>query len=234
MTPSPSNTPPPHCVYRIEYWKTRSWPVNELYLGSNSYTRQQLLDMMHDSSETNGFRYLVRALVSTKLNILNGVNAPQEIKTVIDNAHNLIGDKVPPPYGSGELRVNDVRLIVDVLTKFNEGHGTVPSCSDYAVETPVYDTNVPIPTGGYSGPTQPDTNTPTNGNPKGTNEGSYPTNGSPKGTNGPVGTTTATTRTIQNQYPTSQTNPPDDSFPEAQSNSGSQLKSIFSFLFRRW
>lgn len=82
-TATPPTTPCPHSNY---YWKKHSddWPVWSLTLGSQSYTKRELLFLLY-LRVYNPSIALAQELIAAKLNIANGAD-PDSILPVIASA----------------------------------------------------------------------------------------------------------------------------------------------------
>ena len=102
--------------------------------------------MIHDPSSDNGIKYLVKAIVATKLNLANGVLISEEVSQTFDEADDLVGDLVPPPIGDGFISMHDAALLVEYLTEFNEGNGGVAVCPDTIFSTATFATAHPVNT----------------------------------------------------------------------------------------
>jgi hypothetical protein len=135
-TPTPTPTPGA-CVRGQGFWKNHSdqWPATELQLGNTTYTRDQLLSMMHQPVHGNGLILLARQEIAAKLNIATGADGSCVQQTLTD-ADTLIGDLVVPPVGDGFLRPSDVNAVKDTLEDYNEGDLCAPSCENEGSPTP--------------------------------------------------------------------------------------------------
>jgi hypothetical protein len=110
------------CTYTQGYWKnhTSVWPVGSLVLGSVSYTKNQLLQILLSSVKGNGLVSLAHQLIAAKLNVAWGSN-PMEAAAAIAAADAMIGARVVPPIGSGSLPPSDVSELTQLLDDYNNG-----------------------------------------------------------------------------------------------------------------
>ena len=136
VTPTPSATPG-GCVFGFGFWKNhpQAWPVTELQLGNVTYTKDQLLSIMHEPVHGNGLVSLAHHLITAKLNVANGAD-PSCIQQTIADADALIGDLIVPPVGDGFLAPGDVNALKDTLEDYDEGHLCAPSCDNEGSPTP--------------------------------------------------------------------------------------------------
>jgi cysteine-rich repeat protein len=109
-------------VFTQGYWKNHAeaWPVDTLTLGTVSYTKEQLIEILRTPVEGNGLIQLAHQLIAAKLNVANG--GSDEIGDAIAEADALIGDLVVPPIGEGHLPTRDTSALNDELDGFNN-HG---------------------------------------------------------------------------------------------------------------
>jgi hypothetical protein len=110
------------CTLSQGYWKTHAsaWPVSSLTLGSTTYSKAQLLDILNQPVVGNGLISLAYQLIAAKLNIANGANGAT-VTTTIADADALIGALVVPPVGSGSLQPSDTGALTTALEAFNAG-----------------------------------------------------------------------------------------------------------------
>jgi hypothetical protein len=131
---STTTVPGANCTYTIGYWKTHpeAWPTSSLTLGSVTYTKAQLLQILNQSSLGNGLTILAKQLIAAKLNLLAGAS-PTAVASTIAWADAQIGGLVVPPIGSGSLPPSVTSDATQTLDDFNNGligpgHcGTTPS-----------------------------------------------------------------------------------------------------------
>ena len=79
-------------------------------------------------------------MINTKLNAANKVPLPKDVANALQKGHELIGDLVPAPFGDGFLTIDQVKDIVHLLTKFNEGGLGVSSCPEDILSTASHST----------------------------------------------------------------------------------------------
>jgi len=108
------------CTYTLGYWKNHpeKWPVSSLTLGSITYTKDQLLQILNTPVQGNGLIALAHQLIAALLNIANGTNdntvdeAIQDANTLIDGLNILNG---------GFLAPSETSELTDTLADYNEG-----------------------------------------------------------------------------------------------------------------
>src|SRR5262249_34689580 len=115
----------PVCPQPQGYWKNNpaAWPVNTLMLGSQTYTKTELLAIL--STPINGDASLTLAdqLITAKLNIANGADGTP-VTSTINHADGVLSGfkgklpyKVKPSSANGQAMVNDA----SVLDNYNNG-----------------------------------------------------------------------------------------------------------------
>jgi sugar lactone lactonase YvrE len=134
VTPNPCGEVFP-CPLTKGFWKNHSdrWPINSLNLGSESYTKEELLSLLW--TPIGGRRgadaslILAHQLIATQLSIANG-SEPDPIEDIIAEADELLSrfsDKLPyrirPSSGDGQEMVR----IAEILDDYNNGILT-PDC----------------------------------------------------------------------------------------------------------
>ncbi|KAL4451425.1 hypothetical protein ABPG77_009497 [Micractinium sp. CCAP 211/92] len=127
--PPPRPPPPPYpgCTFTQGYWKNHpeAWPVSSLKLGTVSYTKTQLLQILNTDVNGNGLISLAYQLIAAKLNNLqtgpNKPTVPQSITNAINAADALIGSKKIPPIGTDSVPTAQTSPLVDQLTNYNQG-----------------------------------------------------------------------------------------------------------------
>ncbi len=129
-----TSIPPENCTFTQGYWKTHPdvWPVTSLTLGTVTYTKAQLLDILNLRAGGNGLLILAHQLIATKLNIANGAD-PTAVASAVTAADALIGSLVIPPVGSGFLAPSLVTSVKDVLDEYNNGSLGTPHCNGVSV-----------------------------------------------------------------------------------------------------
>jgi len=126
---------PRQCVHSKGYWKNHpnQWPVSSLVLGTVSYTKAQLLQILNQPGQGNGLVTLAKQLIATKLNIANSAD-PAPIASEVAAADTKIGSLVVPPIGSGYLAPSTTSKLTQDLDDFNTGK-TETTCQTTATQT---------------------------------------------------------------------------------------------------
>ena len=131
-TATPTATQSGVCPLTQGYWKNHpnAWPVNSLMLGSQIYTKMELLNILNTPSGGDASIILAKQLIAAKLNIANGSD-PTPISSTITHADSLLSmfsGKLPynvkPSSIIGQMMVNDA----NTLDNYNNGLLT-PGCS---------------------------------------------------------------------------------------------------------
>lgn len=145
-TATPSPTPIGGCTFTQGYWKNHpdQWPVNQLQLGNNTYTEQQLLSIYELPVSRNGLVNLAHQEIAAKLNIANGADGSCIAQTLAA-ADALIGNQVIPPVGNGYLSLREVSDYMFALTRYNEGDLCSPHCGSPTPIPPPRPTPAPRP-----------------------------------------------------------------------------------------
>jgi hypothetical protein len=124
--------PPTVCPRSPGHWKNNPdlWPTESLLVGDESYTKQELLDVLAlpvgSGKSADASLILARQLIAAKLNILNGSD-PATIAASITAADALLAAQTGKlPYGirpsgtTGQAMVN----VASVLEAYNTGQLT--------------------------------------------------------------------------------------------------------------
>ncbi len=120
------------CPKSQGHWKNNPsiWPVNSLTLGSQSYTKAELLAILKTSTQTDASLILVRQLIAAKLNLENGSD-PAPVSSTIAHADALLSGfsgklpyKVKPSSAKGQAMTADAV----VLASYNNALLT-PGCA---------------------------------------------------------------------------------------------------------
>ena len=111
-----------NCTYTQGYWKNHEevWPVTSLTLGTVSYTKAELLQILKEPARGNKLVILAHQLIAAKLNLANGAN-PIAAAATIAAADALIGALVCPPIGGGSLPADPATSYANLLDDFNNG-----------------------------------------------------------------------------------------------------------------
>jgi hypothetical protein len=113
-----SEIPPPStgkCPQPQGYWKNNpaSWPVNSLTLGSQTYSKTELLKILGAPGGSDAGQILAVQVIATKLNLANGSD-PAPISATVTHADSLLAGfsgklpyKVKPSTASGKAMTSD-------------------------------------------------------------------------------------------------------------------------------
>jgi hypothetical protein len=134
VTPLPTTTPQPagRCPKTQGYWKNHSnaWPVTSLLLGSKTYSKSELLNLLATSSTSDASLILARQLIAAKLDIANGSD-PSPVSATIADADSRLSafpGKLPynvkPSSAAGKAMSSDANR----LDSYDNGALT-PQCS---------------------------------------------------------------------------------------------------------
>lgn len=121
------------CTLTQGFWKNHpdQWPVATLTLGTVTYSKAQLISILHQPVKGNGLVSLAHQLIAAKLNVANGATCAA-ISGIIAKADAIIGGRVPPPVGSDSLSTSSVSALVDLLDRFNSG--LISGCPGHCAE----------------------------------------------------------------------------------------------------
>jgi hypothetical protein len=119
------------CTVTQGFWKTHpdAWWVESLSLGSVSYTKAQLLQILDEPVRGNGLISLAHQFIATLLNVAAGADGG-EVQLSIWAANDLIGDQVVPPFANSQLHPRDTSAIAAVFAAFNEGSLFPEACEN--------------------------------------------------------------------------------------------------------
>jgi hypothetical protein len=125
------------CPQPQGYWKNNpgAWPVTSLTLGSQTYTKTELLKILKTATGTgpkaDASLILADQLIAAKLNIANGSDDPAPVPSTITHADSLLSGysgklpyKVKTSSANGQAMVNDA----SVLNNYNNAALT-PGCT---------------------------------------------------------------------------------------------------------
>jgi hypothetical protein len=91
-------------------------------LGTRFYSASELNQIIQNNSvKGNGLISLAHQLITAKLNIFYGAEAPQSVLNAITAADALIGSLVVPPIGTGYLAPSSTSALTSTLDNFNNG-----------------------------------------------------------------------------------------------------------------
>ena len=108
------------------FWKNHpeDWPVDSLTLGQQSYSQQELLDILKTPTGGDASMILAHQLIAAKLNLAAGVDG-SSISSVVSQADSILGGfqgrlpyAVSPSTSTGQAAVNASQA----LDAFNNGN----------------------------------------------------------------------------------------------------------------
>ena len=109
------------CPQGKGYWKNNpnAWPVSSLMLGSQTYTKSELLTILRTPIKGDASLILADQLIAAKLNIANGADGTP-VTSTITHADFLLSSfsgklpyKVKPSTSTGQAMVNDATTLND-------------------------------------------------------------------------------------------------------------------------
>ncbi len=109
------------------FWKNHpvDWPVDSLTLGNQTYSKQELLDLLNTPSQGDASVILARQLIAAKLNVANGVDG-SSVADAISTADSLLGSqgpgKLPYQIDTNSSTGQDMTEVKDRLDAFNNGN----------------------------------------------------------------------------------------------------------------
>ena len=110
------------------YWKNNpaAWPVNSLTLGSQTYTKTELLRILRTPIKGDASLILVHQLIAAKLNIANGADGTPVTSTIADADAVLSLFTGKLPYRLRPNTTNGQRIAHDAATleSYNNGNLT--------------------------------------------------------------------------------------------------------------
>jgi uncharacterized delta-60 repeat protein len=120
------------CPKSQGHWKNNPsiWPVNSLTLGSQSYTKAELLAILNASTQTDASLILARQLIAAKLNIANGSD-PAPVNSTVAHADGLLsgfGGKLPYKVRPSSVIGQAMTADGSVLNNYNNALLT-PGCN---------------------------------------------------------------------------------------------------------
>lgn len=123
---------PQGCTYTQGFWKNKKsvWPVENVTLGSVSYTKAEAVSILKTPVRGNGLVSLSYQLIAAKLNVANGASVPANVATAITASDTLIGGLIAPPIGNGYLPTSATSGLSSTLDAYNNGliPGGPPHC----------------------------------------------------------------------------------------------------------
>lgn len=109
------------CPVSLGFWKNHSdsWPVSELTLGDESYSAEELIEILKMPPRGDASIILAKQLIAAKLNVANAV-ASSPIDSTINDADSLLASfenrlpyKVKANSEEGNAMVNDAEMLDD-------------------------------------------------------------------------------------------------------------------------
>lgn len=110
------------------YWKNRKapWPVSSLTLGSQTYTKAQLLEILKTPVRGDATLILAYQLIAAKLNLANGSD-PSPSKVTIEAADNFLSGlsgRIPYNVKTNTAKGKAMTRIASALERYNNGQLT--------------------------------------------------------------------------------------------------------------
>jgi hypothetical protein len=112
-----------NCTNGPMYWRNNrgAWyPVFTMTLGTVTYSKLELLDILDEQAEGNGLVMLAHQMIAVELNLAHGAD-PQDVEDALAQAHLLVGNLVVPPVGSGYIEPTTASPITQVMDDYNQG-----------------------------------------------------------------------------------------------------------------
>ncbi len=127
-----SQPKPNACPLSQGFWKTHptKWPVDQLSLGSETYAKAELLDLLRTAPKGDASLILAHQLIAAKLNIANGSD-PDPVTTTISDADSLLSGyagKLPYDVTPSSPAGRSMTALAGTLDAYNNGRLT-PDCS---------------------------------------------------------------------------------------------------------
>jgi hypothetical protein len=117
------------CVSTAGYWANHAWCVQEISLGGQTYTRDQAIDIIDNSTSGDKTYSLAAQLIGAKLNHDCGGADSTCVAVAIAAADAWL---ILHPVGSGVTSNSQawkqVKAAYNTLTDYNEGRLCVPKC----------------------------------------------------------------------------------------------------------
>ena len=120
------------CPQRLAYWKNQIalWPVDALELGSQTYGKDELREILRSAWRADASLILAGQLIAAKLNLANGSD-PAPVADAIAEADELLGDfdgKLPYGVKRGSETGRAMVDAAETLRSYNHGELT-PDCT---------------------------------------------------------------------------------------------------------
>jgi len=126
-------TAPNKCPLGQGYWKTHpdAWPVTTLTLGTVSYTKAELLDILKTppgKTKSDASVILAYQLIAAKLNLANGSN-PCSFAATIAEADALIGGRTIPITPKITPNTDEGQQMVSLAHTLEQSNTPTPGCT---------------------------------------------------------------------------------------------------------
>jgi len=135
-----------NCTFTQGYWKNHAddWPVISLVLGNESFTQQQLLEILNTPPQGDATYILSHQLIAAKLNVANGADDTL-ITAIIIEADAWLTNY---PIGSNPDGIEqEIGLLYStILDEYNNGEIGPGHCDDIPVTPEPTSTITPLPT----------------------------------------------------------------------------------------
>jgi len=118
------------CPQPQGYWKNNpdAWPVDSLMLGSQTYTKTELLTILSTPPKGDASLILADQLIAAKLNIANGSGEPAPVPSTITHADSVLsGFSGKLPYNVKSSSPNGQAMVTDARTLDNYNNGLLTS-----------------------------------------------------------------------------------------------------------
>jgi len=118
------------CPQPQGYWKNNpdAWPVDSLTLGSQTYTKTELLTILSTPTKGDASLILADQLIAAKLNIANGSGEPVPVPSTITHADSVLsGFSGKLPYKVKPSSPNGQAMVTDATTLDNYNNGLLTS-----------------------------------------------------------------------------------------------------------
>ena len=118
------------CPQTQGYWKNNpdAWPVDSLTLGSQTYTKTELLTILTTATRGDASLILAHQLIAAKLNIANGSGEPAPVSSTITHADSVLsGFSGKLPYHVKPSSPNGQAMVTDATTLDNYNNGLLTS-----------------------------------------------------------------------------------------------------------
>jgi hypothetical protein len=118
------------CPQPQGYWKNNpdAWPVDSLMLGSQTYTKTELLTILMTATRGDASLILADQLIAAKLNIANGSGEPAPVPSTITHADSVLsGFSGKLPYNVKSSSPNGQAMVTDARTLDNYNNGLLTS-----------------------------------------------------------------------------------------------------------